>query len=407
MEDRKMCETRNSSLFGKITVLVVICCCCLAAQAKYGGGTGEPNDPYLIFDANQMNAIGADSNDWDKHFLLCADIDLSDYTGTSFNIIGSSEPWSGTPFTGVFDGNDHTISNFTYGSNDTAVDTAVAGLFGGVTGTSAVIKNVGLINANVCGRFVGSLIGMFEDGTVENCYANGVGSLIGMFEDGTVENCYANGGSVRGFSLHPDYSALVGGLVGLCFSVEITNCYATGITAGYTLRSSCIANVGGLVAYAIDCTITNSYVTGSVFVAAMQTDSLAYAGGLAGTTDGCTITNSYAAGKVEAITDVVADVNTGGLVGYSDVTSNLTSSFWDTQTSGQINGIGSGDPNGVYGKTTAEMMQQATFDPPWDFLDTWGCAQTSYPPADVNKDCRIDFYDFAITALSWLQDKNW
>ena len=31
----------------------------LTAQAQYGGGTGEPNDPYLIYTAEQMNAIGA------------------------------------------------------------------------------------------------------------------------------------------------------------------------------------------------------------------------------------------------------------------------------------------------------------------------------------------------------------
>jgi len=44
--------------------LLLLCTCALVlfnialpAQAKYGGGTGEPNDPYLIFDANQMNAI--------------------------------------------------------------------------------------------------------------------------------------------------------------------------------------------------------------------------------------------------------------------------------------------------------------------------------------------------------------
>jgi len=28
-------------------------------QAQYGGGTGEPNDPYLIYTAEQMNEIGA------------------------------------------------------------------------------------------------------------------------------------------------------------------------------------------------------------------------------------------------------------------------------------------------------------------------------------------------------------
>jgi len=84
----------------------------LPTQAQYGGGSGTADDPYLIFDANQMNAIGADSNDWDKHFKLMADIDLSSFTGTSFDITGTES----TPFTGVFDGNGHTISNFTYTS---------------------------------------------------------------------------------------------------------------------------------------------------------------------------------------------------------------------------------------------------------------------------------------------------
>ena len=80
---------RSSNLLGKVTVLVFIFFFALSAKGKYGGGTGEPNDPYLIYDANQMNAIGADSNDWDKHFLLCADIDLSEYTGTEFNLVGN------------------------------------------------------------------------------------------------------------------------------------------------------------------------------------------------------------------------------------------------------------------------------------------------------------------------------
>jgi len=29
----------------------------LTAEAQYGGGTGDPNDPYLIYTAEQMNAI--------------------------------------------------------------------------------------------------------------------------------------------------------------------------------------------------------------------------------------------------------------------------------------------------------------------------------------------------------------
>ena len=78
-------------------------------QAQYGGGSGAAHDPYLIYTAEQMNTIGAEPNDWDKHFKLIADIDLSAYTGTSFNIIGID--WN-KPFTGVFDGNGHTIRCF-------------------------------------------------------------------------------------------------------------------------------------------------------------------------------------------------------------------------------------------------------------------------------------------------------
>ncbi|MHC4155443.1 MAG: hypothetical protein ACYST6_11055 [Planctomycetota bacterium] len=40
----------------------------------YSGGTGEPNDPYRIARAEDMNAIGAHPNDWDKDFILVDDI---------------------------------------------------------------------------------------------------------------------------------------------------------------------------------------------------------------------------------------------------------------------------------------------------------------------------------------------
>ena len=45
------------------------------AQAQYGGGSGEPNDPYLIYTAEQMNEVGLHEEDWDKHFEV-ANIDL-------------------------------------------------------------------------------------------------------------------------------------------------------------------------------------------------------------------------------------------------------------------------------------------------------------------------------------------
>jgi hypothetical protein len=69
----------QNKLSDKLIILLImkVCFSCFTAYAKYGGGTGEPNDPYLICTAEQMNTIGAEPNDWDKHFKLIADIDLS------------------------------------------------------------------------------------------------------------------------------------------------------------------------------------------------------------------------------------------------------------------------------------------------------------------------------------------
>ncbi|UCF17746.1 MAG: hypothetical protein JSW59_09835, partial [Phycisphaerales bacterium] len=59
----------------RLKLLLCVLFLALPARAKYGGGTGEPDDPYLIYTAEQMNTIGAEPNDWDKHFKLMADID--------------------------------------------------------------------------------------------------------------------------------------------------------------------------------------------------------------------------------------------------------------------------------------------------------------------------------------------
>ena len=54
----------------------MVCLVGLPAQAKYSGGTGEPNDPYQIATAADLIALGETPDDYDKHFILTADIDL-------------------------------------------------------------------------------------------------------------------------------------------------------------------------------------------------------------------------------------------------------------------------------------------------------------------------------------------
>jgi len=86
--------------------------------------------------------------------------------------------------------------------------------------------------------------------------------------------------------------------------------------------------------------ISDSYSTGNV-----TGDD--YVGGLVGKNED-TVSNSYSTGSV------TGDDYVGGLVGKNEDT--ISNSYWDTQTSGQA------ASDGGIGKTTAEMMDIATFD---------------------------------------------
>jgi hypothetical protein len=263
------------------------------AWAAYGGGSGTAGDPYLINTPAQMQAIGADPCDWDKHFKLTADIDLSAYTGEEYNIIGT---YPGDHFSGVFDGNGHTISNFTYSS----VEKDYLGLFGYITDPNTEIKNLGLLQPNVDGGIggcVGALIGYMRHGSVSNCYVEGgsvsgenyVGGLMGGRisaggTSGTIVDSYSTCSVSGDFSV----GGLVGGHGGISPGfVAISNCYATGNVSGQD-------GVGGLVGQN-DGMISDSYATGSVSVVGDYPD---YAGGLVGTNGYMSISNCSASGNV-------------------------------------------------------------------------------------------------------------
>jgi thermitase len=314
-------------------------------HAKYGGG--ELTDPYLIYTPRQMNEIGANPIDWDKHFKLMADIDLSVYIGTSYNIIGR---WNGLnrpgniPFTGVFDGNHHTISNFSY----TSTYENGIGLFGYIGDPNAEIRDLGLIDCSIKldwfqGDYVGSLAGFLSDGSISGCYSQGssvvasanVGGLIGR-NGGIITNCYANG-------LASGKEA-IGGLVGFNTGT-ITNSFSKGTTYG---EYNC---VGGLIG-SCSGSITNCYSQSTVFGAKYWG-----IGGLVGHNAFGTITNCYSVGSVFGSKLV------GGLLG-SNTGATVINCFWDIETSGQTSS------NGGVGRTTADMKTALTFlNVGWDFVD--------------------------------------
>ena len=77
-------------------------------KAHYGGGTGDPNDPYQIWTPEQFVAINAHSEDWGSHFQLMADVNLVGVEPELIAPIGNHK----VPFSGVFDGNDFAIESF-------------------------------------------------------------------------------------------------------------------------------------------------------------------------------------------------------------------------------------------------------------------------------------------------------
>ncbi|MHC4213344.1 MAG: GLUG motif-containing protein [Planctomycetota bacterium] len=353
-------------------------------------GAGTASYPYLIRSACQMQMIGSDSNDWDKHFKLMADIDLSAYPGETFNLIGNMD----IHFTGIFDGNNHTISNFSY---DSAVKHSL-GIFSRINDPNAILKNLGLIDPNISaggGDFVGSLVGEFISGTVIDCYSeNGmisgdvsVGGLVGNNTGGTIERCYSTC-DVLG-------NDMAGGLAGSNWDpvTDLTPLISQSYAKGSVVCTNDYG--GGLVGFNMNAMISKCYAWGDVFADR-------HAGGLAGFSFLSTISDCYSVGSVSGGATV------GGLVGYN-TSGTVTDSFWDMETA-----FPATTSDGGTAKTTAQMQTESTFtDSGWDFsTPVWEiCEGTNYPkfawqiPVTGDFVCPdgVDFVDYSFFSNRWRQ----
>jgi hypothetical protein len=200
------------------------------AHRKYAGGTGEPNDPYQIATAADLIALGETPEDYDKHFLLTADIDLDpNLPGRKVfdkAVIAPATapggPWHvqpRTPFSGVLDGNGRTVSHLTITGSE------YLGLFG-LLESGATVKDLGLAHVDVAGsgQSVGGLVGL-NYGQTRACYVRGqvqggfqVGGFVGD-NYGTITACYAQ--------VRVGGTGSVGGFAGSAGGT-IVRCYATG-----------------------------------------------------------------------------------------------------------------------------------------------------------------------------------
>ena len=310
-----------------------------------------------------------------ERYVQVKDIDLSEYG--DWTPIGTLH----ANFRGTYDGGNYVITGLKIKSEDKDYQ----GLFGRTEG--ATIRNVPLEDVNVTGaNNVGGLVGYASNTNISNSCTTGevtgrgqVGGLIGGTNNSMISKSYTEGiimgsnqvGGLVGLaynnaeisnsystcsSIGLDIGVYIGGLVGRANSgTMISNSYATGTVTGSSA-------LGGLVGVTVESTIKNSYAKGTI-----KGGDSKYIGGLVGWAwDDSAIENSYATGLVKG------NNNSGGLVGRIE-SSTVTSSYWDTETTGRSWSAEVGT-----GKSTNEMKDKETYLD-WDFVDVWKIDNGDYP----------------------------
>ncbi len=284
------------------------------------------------------------------HYVLGRDIDAS--TTLTFKSIGTIE----NPFTGMLDGNGHTISNLslTVGLNQNSW--GYGGLFG-VIGPTGVVQDINLENLTIGGGFgiAGALAGE-NDGTIINSFADvsidvasgWFGGLVG-FNTGTVFQSHTSGSVV---DRNPPYAApLVGGLVGynegvINQSYWVGTASASGFVPGLTGYNEPFGFDPGSGRVPTSGLIIDSYALGPITTA-----------GLVGWyNQGGLIINSYATGV-------------GGLVGINYQGGTLRNSYWVTEGP-------AGAPYGI--PITSAEIQSGTLPSGLD-TEIWAATDGQYP----------------------------
>ena len=189
-------------------------------NTKFEKGSGTKENPYLIYNAEDMKKIAAIPTE-QNYYKLMNDID---YNNEHYYMIGTySSAFGGKSFAGTFEGGSHTLKNINvYGYN-------YIGLFGHVRG-SDIIK-AGIIGLNV-----------------ENIKVNGngfVGGVVGYIHSYADINEVTVSGNVSGEANN------IGGIVGYIYnenySVNVTSVISNTNVTGNAKTSDYIGGIAGYV----------------------------------------------------------------------------------------------------------------------------------------------------------------
>jgi hypothetical protein len=236
--------------------------------------------------------------------------------GVKRNGSAISTATTATPFTGVIDGQGHTLKNFTITS--TVNDAAIAnGFIAGLSGEGAKLCNINFSGIKISTAYgeQTAIVGIVEKGaTVDNVHVlsgeisgtQAVAGIVGrVLKYGNITNC-SNAATITSTRNN------VGGIAGAAYYTEenrrmyITNCVNSGaIKAGNS-------TAGGIVGFSC---ANVSYCTNSGTVTATATASSV--GGVIGEQQNYgSVTNCYNTADVSNTATTISDYGTGGVIGW-------------------------------------------------------------------------------------------
>ncbi len=322
-----------------------------AWSQTFSGGTGTEADPYKITKADDFTELATLVNDSAKSFsgqYFALQNDITFPSTFTYTPIGKWVSYSvQNKFDGVFDGNNHTLTDLVL---DSKTGDRLGGMFA-VVDKNGVIKNLNLANPKVtvnAGTSVsgGTIVGQLA-GTLDNVHVKGGSymSTISGYKGGLVGNLLGGGyvlnSSYSGSMTNVNtFAAIVGqhyGVIRNCWSdatltVQLESQTYTGGIAGVALGSmagsgnpqveisdsyfygtisSTSGNCGGIVGNASKVVMERCWNAGYV-------QSGSYTGGIAGQMSAVTVKDCYNTGTVYNL----STASVGGIVGYLSGTSN-------------------------------------------------------------------------------------
>ena len=341
---------------------LALCLCSLtAAFAQFSGsGSGTENDPYLIFYADQLTQVRNFLGKSGVYFKLMSDIDLTDWIEEN----SPNQGWqpigvSSSKFQGIFDGNNHTISNLNI--NRPSADGV--GLFGYANG--ATFKNIVIDETTITGNGdVGPVCGNASSSTFSNCKVTATinakgntvggiaGSASGTFTNNKVTNTTINGNDN------------VGGNVGYTGNATFTSNYVSAMIGGKNQVGGILGNSSSNCSFdnnIVKCNIVGVDNVGGLIGQIMQQEKLplkikkcafygtikahSRVGGVIGlfySFGNCDISNCYSICDIQATGDRI-----GGILGQKEGGYRASWSISNSYHSGNI--LGGVNVGGIVG----------------------------------------------------------